>query len=197
MNILDKKNYQIRHWESEEIRDQWIKSMTVTSDGSIWIGTLTQIYRYNPDLSLRKQYDNSLPASSINSIFEDTTGDLWVALWRAGLYKYDAVTDTFVRFPAIGKINNPFKIFQDNRKQHWIGTWGDGVYLFNPEKKGDEMYIHQEITGKERGSPENTFYSIVQDDVNNYIWLMSISGLYALQYTKEGNLKEVDVSYLF
>ncbi|KAA6299977.1 MAG: hypothetical protein EZS26_003883, partial [Candidatus Ordinivivax streblomastigis] len=42
INILDKKNYQIRHWESEEIRDQWIKSMTVTSDGSIWIGTLTQ-----------------------------------------------------------------------------------------------------------------------------------------------------------
>ncbi|KAA6325459.1 Sensor histidine kinase TodS, partial [termite gut metagenome] len=197
INILDKKNYRIRHWESEEIRDQWIKSMTVASDGSIWIGTLTQIYRYNPDLSLRKQYDNSLPASSINSIFEDATGDLWVALWRAGLYKYDAVADTFVRFPAIGKINNPFKIFQDNRKQHWIGTWGDGIYLFNPEKNGDEMYIHQEITGKERGSPENTFYSIVQDDVNNYIWLMSISGLYALQYTKEGNLKEVDVSYLF
>lgn len=59
------------------------------------------------------------------------------------------------------------------------------------------MYVNQEVFNKERLLPENTFFSIVQDDSHGYIGAMSFSGLYALEYTNDESVKQVDISYLF
>lgn len=197
VNILDKKTYQIKHFKNKEVYGQEIKSILVTSDGNIWIGTINQVYRFNADFSFAKQYEDSLPITSVNSFYEDKDGILWVMLWRNGLHKYDKSTDSFIRFPVIGTIDNPFKIFQDSKNQLWIGTWGDGLYLFYPQKNKEEMYIHKEIFIEERQSQEDTFFSFAQDELFGYIWVMSISGLHALKYTEDGKTKEVDISYLF
>lgn len=203
INILNKKTYQIAHFNDENIQRRHIKAILTASDGTIWVGASNSIYRYNADFSLLKHYvydpnDNtSLPSGGISSIYEDSYGDIWISLWRMGLHKYDKATDSFIHFPFIGNMNNPFRVFQDNKKQFWICTWGDGVYLFNPNKNAESMYTRVEINNKERNQPEETFYSITQDDSSNYIWLMSFSGLFAFEYAANGDLREVDVSHLF
>ncbi|KAA6349094.1 Sensor histidine kinase TmoS [termite gut metagenome] len=198
VNMLNKKTYRITTFGNAQIQKSDIKSICILSDKTIWIGADNTIYHYNSDLSLQKSYDKLLPASSfVNCLYEDAEGNIWITAWKQGLYQYNKETDSFIEYPPVGKTNNPFKIYQDNKKQLWICTWGDGVYLFNPGKSPNEMYVQQHTYNKERQLPDNIFYSMTQDDKNNYIWAMSFSGIYAFEYTKEGNLRNVDVSSLF
>lgn len=197
INILDKKTYIITPLEDKEVLNQNIETILVASDGNIWVGTRSTVLCYNPDLTLKKKYNNELPSTNINSIYEAPDGTLWVALWRNGIYRYNPKDDTFKHYPQIGSGNNPFRIYQDNRKQYWVCTWGNGLYLFNPDKEGDQMYVRQEVFNKERQLAEDTFFSIVQDDKYGYVWVMSISGLHAFEYDKDGKLTNIDVSYLF
>lgn len=196
VNVLNKSTYEITPLEGNEIAGREIKCIVVTSEGSVWIGTNKSVVRYNKDLTFNKQYENSLPITSINSLYEDSEKNLWVTLWRSGLYKYDSKNDTFTGFPIVGDDNNPFKVFQDSKKQYWVCTWGDGLYLFNP-KELKNPYTKVKIENTEKQISEDKFFSITQDNKYGYIWVMSGSGISALEYTPNNELKEVDVSYLF
>ncbi|NDW19149.1 hybrid sensor histidine kinase/response regulator [Dysgonomonas sp. 216] len=200
MNILDKSTYQISHFDGQELANQEIRCITTTSDSSIWVGTNRQMFRFNPDMTLRKKYDSSLPIGSINSVYEDLDGNIWVTTWRNGLHKYDKEKDTFKNFPGIGNSNNPFKVFQDSRKQLWICTWGDGIFLFNPNESenGQAMYKPIEVYSLGRNTPELYAFSIEQDDIQEYIWIISTAGMHAMKYTDNGDIEQdVEASSLF
>lgn len=202
LNILNRETFKITYFDDPNVRKQHIRSILTASDNTIWLGLGNGIYRYSSDFKLLKAYPTgttigSLPNNGINSISEDSEGNIWVLLWRGGLHKYNKANDTFTHYPFIGTINNPFRIFQDSHKQYWICTWGDGIFKFDPNKAGQSMYSYQEIYNKERQQPEDTFFSIVQDDSKGYIWAMSFSGLYALEYSNDGSVKQADISYLF
>lgn len=202
LNLLNKKNYQISRFHHQELLHQQIRSILVASDSSIWVAGETNIYRYNPDLTLRNSYsananEGGLPGSGINSIYEDLYGNIWITFWRSGLYKYQKEDDSFIQFPPVGKQNNPFKLFQDQHKQYWIGTWGDGLFLFNPNSNEQSIYTPLNVINKDRNLPEESFFSIVQDGVRGYVWAMSLSGLYAFEYTDNKTLREIDVSHFF
>jgi ligand-binding sensor domain-containing protein/AraC-like DNA-binding protein len=191
LNILDKKTCRIHHFHDEAIQKLEIKSITVASDNSIWTGAGNEIFRYNPDFSLRDHYNNlaGQEGMPINSIYEDRDGEIWILTWKGGLFRYDAAGNSFIPYPAIGTDNNPFQMFQDDRKQRWIGTWGNGLYLFSPGKETPYTPV-----GTDESVP---FYSIVQDNDNKYIWAMSYWGLRAFEYTDSGAIRNVDVSGLF
>lgn len=205
LNILNRETFKITHLDDPTISKQHIKSILTAADGTIWVGLATSIYKYNADYKIMKIYSSnktnttslSLPNKGINSISQDSEGNIWVLLWRGGLHKYNKADDSFIHYPQIGSINNPFRIFQDNRKQYWICTWGDGIFRFDPHKTGQGMYSSLQVYNKERQQPEDTFFSIVQDNSLGYIWAMSFSGLYALEYTNDGEVKQADISYLF
>ena len=194
MNLLNKDNYQIQPFNEHELAQQTIRYVIRTQDGNIWIGSKDFIYRYDVNLTLKKKYKLP-PSDGINQFYEDQAGRLWLTCWKIGLFLYDSSKDTFIPYPAIGKYNNPFRIFQDNKKQYWICTWEDGLYLFNPDTTDKEMYLP--LSADSRTNNENIFFSITQDDILNYIWVMSMSGLHAFKYTQEGILESVDVSRLF
>lgn len=197
LNLLNKKSYQIKPFWGEELQNKEIKSMITTKDGSVWIGTNSHLYCYSPDLSSYKVYDDAVPPRGVNFLYEDLDGNIWIALWKNGLCRYDKEQDIFITYPPVGKTNNPFRIFQDNRRQYWICTWGDGIYRFNPNESEEKMYMRQHIQENGKTITEETFFSIVQDDRNQLLWFMSISGLHALKYDENNTLKDVDISYLF
>ncbi|KAA6312441.1 hypothetical protein EZS27_036628, partial [termite gut metagenome] len=181
VNILDKQTYQLKHFHHKEIKDKEIRSLIVASNGDIWIGTMSFVLKFNPDFTLHKRYDNSLPITSVNSIYEDNDGNIWTMLWQSGLHKYDPGKDAFNRLPKIGTTDNPFKIFQDNEKRYWICTWGEGIYSLNLSADGQNIiYTHHKITIGEKQLEENHLFSIAQDNKYGYIWVMSTSGIHAL-----------------
>lgn len=196
-NILNKSTYIITSLNKEELNEQNIKCIHVSKGGSIWVGTSKGLFRYNPDFTIAKDFRNALPANDINYIYEDNENNLWVMMWRGGLFKYDQSNDNFDKLPSIGKTNNPFRMYQDDKNNYWVCTWGDGLYRYNPHTKNDEAYTPYNIINKESGMNEERFFGIIQDNTYGFVWLMSASGVYALTYASDNRVKEVEVSYLF
>ncbi|MDR3339625.1 MAG: response regulator [Candidatus Symbiothrix sp.] len=203
VNILDKRSYHISFLKDEAVQNQEIRYILVASDSTIWVAAGVEIYCYRPDFSLKCHYNSrffntdNLAGASINSIYEDRQGSIWVLIWRGGLFRFDAANDRFIPFPAIGSQNNPFRLFQDNRQRYWICTWRDGLFLFDPEKDTSSPYTYIAIKNESRNLPESIFYSIVQDDSDAYIWVMSFSGLFAFRYNDDGSLEKADIAGLF
>lgn len=84
-------------------------------------------------------------------------------------------------------------MFQDSSGNYWIGTWGEGLWQFFPDKAGEECYKRHHVLNPRSGETEPIFFSMTQDDTFGYLWLLSYGGLYALEYTGEGTLKQVDI----
>lgn len=194
LNILNKKTYEIYHIDNEELKDQEIRSILFDSRGYIWVGTYIALYRCSSDFSVCKRYDSSLPVTSVNSIYEDSDNNIWVTFWRKGIFRYDRTKDTFVKYPKLGKENNPFCVFQDDKKQHWIGTWGEGLYRFYPEEKDEQVYMPVKSVKPGELSSNGTFFSIQQDDKYGYLWLVSSRGLYAIRKRVDNSVEMIDIS---
>ncbi len=199
INILNKKTYQIKQLDIQDFKNLHIKSMLVASDSTVWIAADNRLYRYNTKLQEvepMSTQESKLPITGINSLYEDNYGDIWITFWRGGLHKYTKKGE-MIHYPPIGASNNPFTVYQDSQHQYWIGTWGDGVYQFYPHQTQSSMYIPQKVMNSDGTESEDTVYSILQDDTNGYIWLMTFSGIYALQRTANNDIKQVDISHLF
>ncbi|MDR1203308.1 MAG: response regulator [Tannerellaceae bacterium] len=199
IDIIDQKNYQRISFSDERVNNMVIKCLITTSDGFVWVGANDRLLKYDSNLNFIRDYDTVLPIYSISLLYEDMDNNLWVTLWRKGLFRYDAKKDTFIEYPTIGNANNPFKIIQDKEKRYWVCTWGEGVYFFKPDMKNPDksVYIHQEIKHLNSSVKEEVFFSATQDDRYGYLWFVSISGVYACKYKKENELEAVDLSHLF
>ena len=196
VNILNRNTFEIRHIRVDYIQSGIIRCILAASDGAIWIGTGNTVYRYNlEEGKIENMSERGIPSAGINSIYEDKYGDIWVSLWNWGLHRYKK-DGTVVSYPKIGHKNNPFKIFHDNKNQYWICTWGDGLYQFFPNNNPEKMYLKFDVYNDEGSRTEDTFYSIVQDDSFGYIWAISFSGLYALEYASDNTIRQVHISHL-
>lgn len=200
LNLLDKSNFKIRPFEDPILRSGQINCLVRDKDGSIWIGTHQGLCRY--DFRNRKlkfyppsQFDKkSIPGGGISSIYRDRQDRIWVMCWNQGLSLYNPKTDNFTRYPRLGNRNNPFRLYQDNKNHYWICTWGEGFWRFSPNAADDAMYQRFPLPKVDGTEEENTFFSMVQDDKYGYLWVMSLSGLYALDYKSDGTLESIDIS---
>jgi signal transduction histidine kinase/DNA-binding response OmpR family regulator/ligand-binding sensor domain-containing protein len=166
----------------------------------MWIGSHTGLYRYDVENKNLKLYPHSrfdvktIPDGGISSIYRDRQNRIWVMCWNQGLSLYNPKTDDFTRMPKLGTNNNPFRLYQDKSNNYWICSWGEGFWKFNPNAPAELAYQEFTLPKVDGTEKENTFFSIVQDDKYGYLWVMSLSGLYALDYQSDGTLENIDIS---
>lgn len=200
LNRLNKHDWRITPFEENTFKGDRINSLAVDTQGSVWIGTGRGLYRYDVKRKILHNYvydssdKSSIPGSSVNYIYKDNQGEIWVMFWEAGLCRYQPETDNFHRFPQVGAHNNPFRLYQDKQGHFWIGTWGDGVCHFNPKAPSADMYTFHTVMNVSGKHPETTFFSLVQDDKYGYLWFMTLTGLYVMKYEDDGSLTPIDIS---
>ena len=168
--ILDKHTYTITSLDTALLGNSPIRQI-LYADNAIWVCSDYGLYLYNLDKSLRKKY-----MGGTSSIHIDDKGVVRVTGWRNGMYYLDKATDTFLPYPPIGPTNNPHKLFEDREGRFWICTWGDGLFRFYPDRQGQAMYEYVNLPDDKKFSL-NIYYSIEQDDVNNYLWVLSYAGV--------------------
>lgn len=194
---LDRETFQITRVNTPFFNKMNIRSILCASDGCVWIATESAIYKYDPKTKSYKSISGEkIPYAGVNQIYEDHSGDVWISLWSNGLYRY-AKNGNVTKFPPVGAKNNPFRIFQDKDNQYWVCTWGDGVYQLYPNNNQTMMYLKCPIYKYGKQEEENTFFSIIQDNSSQYIWVMSLSGIYALKSDPGRSVQQIDVSSLF
>ena len=149
-----------------------IYTICKTADGNLWIGTTAGLKRY--DRPADRFVADTAIRSHIHHLKEDSAGNLWVATYSDGLYKYDAMKSTWQRFVYDDRdtttlaANKVLSLFEDNRMQLWITTEGGGICRYDPDRDRFVRY--------KRFLPFGTCYRI-EEDAQGMLWITSNKGL--------------------
>lgn len=117
------------------------------TDGNYWAGSYRDgLFFYNTKTRKKEVfiYDyknpNGISNNSINSIFEDSRNNLWIAT-ENGLNLFDKKNRTFKKFSTKnGFPSNVFySILEDDNKNLWLTT-SKGLVKFNPEHNNIKIY---------------------------------------------------------
>ncbi len=143
--------------------------------GRLWIGTLLglDIYDYEADSFTR---NDKLKTGAIHDIFEDSDGNIWVATFTSGLFRFEPHLDKWTNFKYDPNnhdslaYNTVTSIFEDTEHRLWVTTQGGGFSQFN---KNDETFITYNIAN---GLPNNVVYQL-QEDEDGYLWISTNAGL--------------------
>ena len=194
--ILNKQTYTIASADIAELKDINIEGIIVTSDHSIWINVYRRTFRLSPEGEILKIY--SLQCSTGPGeeyvLYEDRKHQLLLSISGKGLHKWNKQKDEFeLFFPYTDRISD---LIQDREKDYyWLASWQQGIIRLDPLNSVKELqYVPQPLPMNSAGQIAKTALHLVQDDVNNYIWTISWSDLFAYQVTTGGLLKQVDTS---
>lgn len=146
-----------------------------SASGTLWIGTTYGLMRYN------RQTDDFTRIPELNGKFiydikEDVHGNLWLATYANGAYRYDINKKKWKNYLHNENDKNslPYdkvvSIFEDNQRQIWLTTQGRGFCKFNPASETFTRY------GSKDGLPNDVIYQIVEDE-NGMFWITTNAGL--------------------
>ncbi len=161
--------------------------------GFLWVGTQGGLARwdgyrfrvYQPDAHDPK----SVPSSSIQALQVDSEGHLWVGTNDAGVARYDAHSDQFIRYRLAAKAQaSVMTIAQDNQGIMWLGT-SEGLFLLNPKSGEINQYHHQPL---QNDSIPHDFVRSILRDQDGVMWVATRGGL-ARQIGKRIQFEQITV----
>ncbi len=182
---FNRKTYSYREIESFKNFD--IVSIAFDSTRNIlWIGTQSGLWSYNVSNAKTSHHEfknGKSVLADVQHLITDNNGQVWIACWEKGLYKFNPENGQFDVMPPTGNFNSPHYLFQDKKGIIWIGTWKDGLFSFDPSQ------INKSITYRQiKAEPELPFalqssiiYSIAQDEQFGYLWIGGRNGLSILK----------------
>ena len=148
-------------------------------EGNIWIGTWRDgLFCYNPKTKYFKHYTHqsndpkALPNNRINSLFEDSNKQLWIAT-EGGVAKKEIHNNGFkcINMQNGMPSNVILSFLEDNQNNMWIAT-SKGLVRYNPKNQKIRTY------NMESGLPTLQFnYNSSFDDENGNFYFGSINGL--------------------
>ncbi|MFA5416951.1 MAG: two-component regulator propeller domain-containing protein [Bacteroidales bacterium] len=205
INVIDQNNQIVPLITDEKIQSLRINSVLCASNGDIWIGSENGLFVYNNnDKTVKSFYHQkedpmSIQGNNVSHIFEDKSGNIWIALWKDGLCRFNDKHETFIPLPQIGKQNNPFTIYQDAEGLLWVGTWHDGLFRIDIRTSIDNPEFTQFINEKNNPNSisQNSVYSIVEDKATGNLWILSQYGLSIITDRQNVSFENINALDLF
>lgn len=194
------KNYQHNINDDTTIDDNCVFSIYKNSNGEIFIGTPYGLSRYiqSSDSFMRIPEIKTF----VYDIQEDHLGNLWVASYGNGLFRYNASSGKWQNYrhnpenPNSISFNKITDIYLDDKQRLWFATEGRGIFKYNFES--DDFYSISE----DQGLPNNVAYGILDDKFGN-IWVSTNKGISRINpsnldiktYTREDGLQSNQFNY--
>jgi len=143
--------------------------------GMLWVGTLAGVDIYDEKNDQFRRVE-MLKGMSIQDIFEDSNGFIWISTFLDGLYRFNPATKDWKIFvhdisdPGSLPYNKTTAVYEDSKRRLWVATQGGGFGLFDRENETFSTF------NSSHGLPNDVVYQIV-DDNEGYLWLSTNSGL--------------------
>lgn len=179
LNVLNIKTGKFKHYtctaDPNSLNDNNVFSIYKDATGTIWVGTIEGLNRYNRANDNFDRIGDPLLHTFVYDIFQDNTGLLWFGTSGRGAFSYNPLNKVWKHYennpadPNSLAHNKIISIYQDNKKRLWFGTEGGGLcqYLYNKD--------HFKTYNLNNGLPNNVVYSVVSD--RDYLWVSTNKGL--------------------
>ncbi|GGF71809.1 EAL domain-containing protein [Alteromonas lipolytica] len=131
------KKYENNAADSTSIPPGFTRTMYVSRNKDLWIGTYEGLAKYQPDSDSFKIYnrDNSLIRSNeIWSITEDDQGNILVAD-SSNVYFIDAKTEELDLLDGRVDFPDDIEIIRNEPSRIWIGTFSSGAYIYDKRRR--------------------------------------------------------------
>jgi len=178
------KNYRHNLFNTKTLSDDGVFSIYKDKMGTIWVGTIIGLNKYNPKEDNFTRIDVlGLNNIYIYDIIDDKQGNVWFASYEKGLFRYNTHTGKWKNYRHKASLSSSLgydkviSLWCDAKGRMWIGTEGGGLIRYN--YKTDNFITYSE----KDGLPNNVIYSI-KDDKAGFIWFTTNSGLVRLNPDK-------------
>jgi len=157
----------------------------------LWVGTLAGVDIYDEKNDQFRRVE-MLKGMSIQDIFEDSNGFIWISTFLDGLYRFNPATKDWKIFvhdisdPGSLPYNKTTAVYEDSKRRLWVATQGGGFGLFDRENETFSTF------NSSHGLPNDVVYQIV-DDNEGYLWLSTNSGLVRFD-SEKGTFKNYTVN---
>lgn len=158
-----------------------VNDILCDSDGNLWVGTLSNGL-YVMDAAERgwKQFlhiqsdSTSIPVNNVLSIFEDSSGGMWITTDGGGFSRYDKKSGSFHTYTSENGMPSDvvYQIVEDDAGIFWIST-SKGLVRFNP-LKGKVLRVYSSSDGL---LCDQFNYSSGFKDSEGHLFFGSIEGL--------------------
>ena len=166
-------------------KSRYVLSMLVDRSGTLWVGTIEGLVRWDPlrDSVTRFRAGpeaGSLPHDMVRVIYEDAAGQLWVGTAGGGLAAFDRNTQLFRSVPAetdgpdaLGS-RNIAALSEDTDGRLWVSTNNGkgGIHRFDPTTG------HVELWGYAEGVPRAVHGALPEE--TGIVWLSTERGIMRL-----------------
>lgn len=126
-----------------------VNDLIFDQEQHLWVGTDDQgVLLYDSNFQFLQQYStdtSSLPSTvnnnTIEILFEDSLGSIWIGTQGGGLNQYNPDTQSFKYYKhdenSVGTLSHDtvFSIFEDRYHNLWVGTYLGGISLYNHTQK--------------------------------------------------------------
>ncbi len=166
VQVFDQKQY---------LPDNWIRSLTRDHLGNVWVGTAKGAVQILHPTAKKQQFftittDNGLGHNTIDVIFEDREGIVWLGTWGGGLSRYKGkYFETFTVKQGLPD-NAVWGIYEDSLHTFWVAT-EKGLVGFRKNLKLNKLTARYVFT-KKNGLPIEFVLSI-EGDGHEGLWLGS------------------------
>lgn len=135
-------NYQFDSKNPYSLSNNNVRSMALSPNGEIWIGTFVGLNKFEKKRNGFRRYLNeelnpaSLSNSSIRAIYFDKREGLWLGTYHGGVNYFDPDLSRFKNYehlPTRNSLSNNIvsSFVEDEQGNFWIGTEGGGINYFN------------------------------------------------------------------
>ncbi|MDQ7063251.1 MAG: two-component regulator propeller domain-containing protein [candidate division KSB1 bacterium] len=185
-----------------------IEALSEDAQGRIWAGTygagidIFQIDSIATPLSARHitkvehlghkpPIQGTLADNTIEAIYCDHEGKMWIGTAHGGLSCYDPATGKTLTYrnevdnPQSLSFNNIDALFEDASHNLWVGTWGGGLNKI--DLKPIKFHTTRHIR-KTDNRPTHDYIRAVAEDPAGNIWLGSAGGSLGRIHAREGRI---------
>ncbi|MCF8379205.1 MAG: response regulator [Bacteroidales bacterium] len=180
--------YQNNEFQTGSLNSNLIRSLFVSRDGMLWIGTLGKgINTYDPYQKLFKiiripPLDQTGKVNNfIRAVYKDSDQNLWLGMHFDGLIKYDYKRKEFKKM-GLDK-TTIFHIYPVDKNHLWLAT-NSGAHLV--EIKNDEVKIVSSLEFKQLSDvfAYNACFNIERSS-DNIFWIASMSGVVRVEMNSD------------
>ncbi|TLX78342.1 hypothetical protein E9993_01290 [Labilibacter sediminis] len=184
---------------SDGLIQGYIHCMYQDHKGYIWIGTFSNLQRYNgynfTNYTFIPEDSTTISANTVYSIAEDSNNNLWLGTER-GLNLYYPESNTFKRFlhhptdsNSLGH-NHIRSIVITKNNIIWIGTYGGGIDRFDPE---NGIFQHYRNIEGDSTSLISDMVNTLFLDKNDRLWVGTENGGLSVFNSERNNFKNYTI----
>ena len=201
LNRLDRETETVTRYrhdpqDAHSLSDDMVRTVMVDSVGTLWVGTGNGLNRLEHAASsgaavganearfVLYRHDPtdpySLPVDTVQALFEDRSGGIWVGTYGGGLGRHDRRSQQFAHLYAKPNQENGLSaasvwaIHEDRAGALWIGTHGGGLDRYD-RRAGEWRYYRHDPDDPDSLSSD-TVLSILEDR-DGVLWFGTNAGL--------------------